>query len=174
MDRFGHRLALALSSLSLVAVACAAPTIPNDATQDPNAADSEVTVTKTPKKTTTTTPPKKDTSTPSPEGGTTPTPTPTPAPTPAPTSCAGQTGAACFDCCNTASGGSLAKADDAFELCACGGGSCTSACNATFCTGAAPSAACQQCLTATCDPQADALCTSAACKAGQQCAQQCP
>ena len=171
MDRFGHRLALALSSLSLVAVACAAPTIPNDATQDPNAADSEVTATKTPKTTTTTTP-KKDTSTPSPEGGTTPTPTPTP--TPAPTSCAGQTGAACFDCCNTASGGSLAKADDAFELCACGGGSCTSACNATFCTGAPPSAACQQCLTATCDPQADALCTSAACKAGQQCAQQCP
>ena len=169
MDRFAHRLALALS-LSLVAVACAAPAIPDDSTEDANSADSEVTTTKTPKKTTTT--PKKDTTTnTSPEGKTTP--TPSPAPTPAPNTCAGKTGDACFDCCNAASGGSLATSDNAFGQCACGGGSCTSVCNADFCNGAAPSAACQQCLTATCEPQADALCTSASCKAGQQCAQQC-
>jgi hypothetical protein len=172
MDGLGRRLALALS-LSLAAVACAAPTIPNDSGEDPNSADSDVTATKAPKKTTT---PKKDTTTP-PEGDNTtpaPSPTPTPTPTPTPNACAGKTGDACFDCCNEASGGTLGPADEAFGQCACGdAGACTGACGADFCTGAAPSATCQQCLTATCDPKADALCTSAACKAGQQCASQC-
>ena len=177
MDRFGKRLALALS-LSLVAVACAAPTIPNDTSlsEDPNEADSNITGgSKTPKKTTPT--PKNDTGTTAPPEGGDPapgtTPTPTPTPTPAPNNCAGQQGDACFDCCDQASGGTLAKADAAFGQCACGGGACTSACSADFCNGSQPSAACEQCLTATCEPQADALCTSAACKAGQQCAQQC-
>jgi hypothetical protein len=170
MDRPAQRLALALV-LSLVAVACAAPTIPDGTTtEDPNSADSDVTGSKTPKKTTT---PKRDTTptTAPPEAD--PTPSPTPSPTPAPNTCAGQSGDACFDCCNTASGGTLAPADEAFGQCACGGGACTSACDADFCTGAQPSAACEQCLKATCEPQANALCTSAACKAGQQCAQQC-
>lgn len=169
MDRLGNRIALALS-LSFVAMACSAPTIPNDTSEDPNAADSDVDVTekKSPKKTTT---PKKDTTT-SPEGDTTPTPAPTPAPTP--NACAGKTGDACFDCCNQASGGALGPADEAFGQCACGsGGECAASCDADFCTGAAPSAACQQCLKATCEPKESALCTSAACKAGLQCASQC-
>jgi hypothetical protein len=176
MDRFGKRLSLALS-LSLLAAACSAPTIPNDSTdsEDPNA-DSDVTAAKAPKKTT---PPKKTTTPTAPPEGETPAPTPnptpnpTPTPTPAPNACAGQQGDACFDCCDQASGGALAQADNAFGQCACGGGACTSACSADFCTGAQPSAACEACLTGTCEPQADALCTSAACKAGQQCAQQC-
>ena len=174
MHRFSRRLTLALA-LSLAAVACSAPAIPDGLSGDPNTADSDVTGadSKTPSKTT---PPKKTTTTSSPDGdagpGTTPEPGTTP--TPAPNACAGKQGDACFDCCNAASGGSLGKADEAFGTCACGGGACTSACTADFCGGAQPSAACEQCLKATCEPQADALCTSAECKAGQQCFQQCP
>lgn len=48
---------------------------------------------------------------------------------------------------------------------------CASACGQSFCNGQQPSAACEACLTSTCEPAADALCTGAACQAGAQCLQ---
>ncbi|MDB4936899.1 MAG: hypothetical protein JWP87_3871 [Labilithrix sp.] len=173
MDVLGNRLGLGLGlALSLVVVACAAPTIPNDVGDSADSADSNVTGSKkTPKKT------KNDPEA-SPEGDpapeSTPAPDPTPAPAPTPTNCNQTAADACFDCCNQASGGTYAKADEAFGQCACGGGQCTAVCENDLCTGAPPSAACQQCLTQTCEPAANALCTSAACKTGQACVKQCP
>jgi hypothetical protein len=176
MDLAGKRLGFGLAlTLSLVVVACAAPTIPNDGVggEDPESQDGDITGSKkTPKKTT----PKKTDSEAPPEGdpAPTPTPSPTPAPTPAPTiSCTQTDPDACFDCCNSGSGGAYGKADAAFGQCACGGGQCTTACGNDYCTGQPPSAACESCLTQTCEPAANALCTTAACKAGQQCAQKC-
>jgi hypothetical protein len=177
MHLFTKHLGLALA-VSLVAVACAAPAIPNDTFADAEDDDTSGSTTKK-------SPPKKSSSpAPSddaPEGDpTTPTTPGTPAPPDAPPttpppagSCAGQQGDACFDCCDQASGGTLATANDAFGQCACGaGGQCTSVCG-TFCGGGQPSAACDQCLTQTCDPAAEALCTSAACQAGLTCLDQC-
>lgn len=166
------RLGLALA-LCFVAVACAAPVIPDGtAADDVNGADTATTNKKTPSKKT---PSKSDTA-PSDGDPSTGTGTPAKAPptTPAPaTNCAGQAADACFDCCNQASGGTLALADNVFGQCACGGGQCTSVCDANFCSGAAPNAACSSCLQATCDPAETAACTSASCKAGLQCAQAC-
>ncbi len=170
---FGKRLGLALT-LSFVAIACSAPTIPSDlgsGDDGTNPSESLATKKKPTTKKPTTASDNGSTGTPS---GTTP-PKATSSgtmPPPAAANCSGSaTADACFDCCNTASGGELAKADDAVGQCACGGGQCTSACGADFCTGAAPSAACESCLTATCEPAANAVCTSTACKAGQQCMQ---
>lgn len=163
-----RRLGLALV-LSIVAVACSSPTIPSDLGDSTDPSESVATKKKTPKQTTTA---SDNGAAKTPSGTTPPSTTPPSMPPPASANCSGSaTADACFDCCNTASGGELAKADDAFGKCACGGGQCTSACNADFCTGAAPSAACESCLTATCEPAANAVCTSAACKAGQQCMQ---
>jgi hypothetical protein len=177
--RFTKNLGLALIlSLSGVVFACAAPTIPDGGlgTDDPNAT-SGASSTKKPKQTST-----ASTGTAAPEGDTTPpagtntAPAPTTPPTttpPATTQCAGLAGDACFDCCNTASGGTLAPADDVFGQCACLGGQCTAVCDLNFCSGTAPSAACDQCLKATCVPAENAACTSASCKAGLACLQQC-
>ena len=167
MDRSNKALGFALA-LSFAAVACAAPTIPEgglDGDSNPTEAAS------TKKPSTAKTPPKTD-NTPAPS-----TPAPTdpanPAPAdPAPASCAAKaTFDECFQCCDAPTGGALKKADDAFGACACGGGQCAAACGTTFCTGQQPSAACDTCLTNTCDPAASAQCTSAACKAGEQCLQ---
>lgn len=168
MDRSNKALGFALA-LSFVAVACAAPTIPESGLgEDP----SQSAATKKPS--TATTPPKKDNSAP-PADPANPAPTDpaNPAPTdPTPTSCAAKaTFDECFQCCDAPTGGALKAADDAFGQCACGGGQCTSACGATFCAGQQPTAACETCLTNTCDTAADALCTTAACKSGQQCLQ---
>jgi hypothetical protein len=169
MNRSKKALGLALT-LSFVAVACAAPAIPGD--------DGSLTDPATAKKPTTTKTPANDNdaSTPavSPTDPAPGDPTPAPPPgTPAPTDCSSSADYdSCFTCCDTPTGGDLGKADDAFGQCACDpGGACASACGATFCTGAAPSAACDACLTNTCEPQADGLCTSAACQAGLQCLQ---
>ena len=90
------------------------------------------------------------------------------------TNCTGQSADACFDCCNQASGGALAIADNIFGQCACGtGGQCTAFCDANLCSGITADSACASCLQATCKPAETAACTSAACKAGLQCAQQC-
>ncbi len=177
MILFGKRLALALA-LSLVAVACAPPNIPDDGTggENPDVGEGASTGKKTPKKTT----PEKTGAEAESEAdpGTTADATPPktttpPATTPPPNNCAQAADPdACFDCCDQASGGTLAKADAAFGQCACEG-QCATECGATYCNGGQPSAACDQCLTQTCQPAANALCTSAACKAGAQCAQQC-
>jgi hypothetical protein len=172
-------LGLALA-LCFVAVACAAPAIPDGtAADDVNGADSATANKKTPAKKT---PAKSDpassngdtstgSGTPAPAPPTTPTTPTTPAPT---TNCAGQAPDACFDCCNQASGGTLAPADNIFGQCACGtAGQCTAVCDANFCSGTAADAACSSCLSATCDPAETAACTSASCKAGLQCAQTC-
>lgn len=175
MNLFNKHLGLALA-ISFVAVACAAPTIPSGVDGDDDSEESEgATTTKKPSTS------KKKPSTPSnndtapPESDPTPStpadPTPTTPPPPA-GNCGAQQGDACFDCCDQASGGELAKADDVFGQCACGGGQCTSVCG-SFCNGGQPSAQCDQCLTQTCEPAADAQCTSAACQAGLQCLQQC-
>jgi hypothetical protein len=182
MDRrFTKNVGLALIlSLSGVVFACAAPTIPDGgglSTDDPNATSASSGNKKTPK--TTSTP---GTGTAAPEGDappastdTAPAPTTTaPPPTTPPTAqCAGQTGDACFDCCNTASGGTLGAADKVFGQCACLGGQCTVVCALNFCSGTAPSAACKQCLDTTCVPAENAACTSDSCKAGLACLQQC-
>jgi len=168
MDRLNKALGFALA-LSLVAVACAAPAIPSDLDED--SSPSEAASTKKPS--TAKTPPKTD-NTPAPDPSN-PTPAdpsnPTPAdPTPTPGSCGAKaTFDECFQCCDAPTGGALKKADDAFGQCACGGGQCAAACGTTFCTGQQPSAACDTCLTNTCDPAASALCTTAACKVGEQC-----
>lgn len=170
MDRSNKALGFALA-LSFVAVACAAPTIP-DSSLGGDSNPTEAVSTKKPS--TATNPPKQGTTAPTDPSNPAPSDPNGPAPTdPAtPGSCGAKaTFAACFDCCDAPTGGALKKADDAFGQCACGGGQCSSACTATFCAGQQPSAACDTCLTNTCDPAADALCTTAACKAGQQCVQ---
>lgn len=170
-----NRLGLALA-LCFVATACAAPTIPDDANLADDGSGAATANKKTPTKKT---PAPSATSSPATDpssASSTPAPAPsTPPTTPAPTAnCAGQSADACFDCCNQASGGALAPADNIFGQCACGtGGQCTSACDANFCSGLAPSAACSSCLQATCAPAETAACTSAACKTGLQCAQSC-
>ncbi len=178
MELTSNRLGLALA-LGFVVSACAAPDIPDGtAADDPNSADAANASNKKPA---TKKPPASSNTAGSesgpPSGTATPAPatpaTSTPA-TPPPTSCTGLSADACFDCCNTASGGTLAPADNVFGQCACGGGPCTAVCDASFCSGTAPSAACSSCLSATCQPAETAACTSASCKAGLQCAQQCP
>ena len=178
METLRTRLGLGVALVvSFVAVACAAPTIPNDTTGDDGSDPSSSASTKKPSKTpaakTPTTAPEGDPTKPTPKPTpTTPTPTTPTTPTPTGANCSGsQTADACFDCCDAPTAGALAKADAAYGKCACGGGQCTSVCNATLCNGGQPSAACDQCLQQTCEPAADALCTSAACKAGQQCLQ---
>jgi len=173
-NRFGLALALCF-----IATACASPTIPDDGNLADDGSGAATASKKTPSTSSKKTPAKNDTSStgndPSTSTGT-PAPAPAPAPaTPAPiTNCAGQAADACFDCCNQASGGALAPADNVFGQCACGtGGQCTSVCDANMCSGSAPDAACSSCLQATCQPAETAACTSAACKAGLQCAQQC-
>lgn len=182
MDIFSKRLGLALA-ISLVAVACASPTIPNqgggDDEDSSDPSESASTKKATPKKTTA---PSSPAGSDSPSGGdnktTTPPGTPSTPQNPSPStppapggSCsASADGEACFNCCDQASGGDLGKADDAFGACACEpGGQCATACGATFCNGQEPSAACDTCLTQKCDPIFEAACTSAACKAGEQC-----
>lgn len=92
-------------------------------------------------------------------------------PAPAPASCAGTADyASCYACCDAPTAGALGKADDAFEACSCGAaGACASVCATTFCAGQKGSAACNTCLTNTCDTAAAAACTTAACQAGKQC-----
>ena len=186
MDLFNSkRLGLALV-ISLVAVACAAPAIPSDLSEDDEDADtSDQDITgagkkKTPSKTTPK--PKGETQ---PEGeGETPPGTPPPSspppsnpppgtPPPGGGQCGQQDPEACFQCCDTASNGDLGKADEVFFTCACDA-QCASACGNNFCNGAQPSAACETCLKNTCEPAADAACTSAACKAGMACLNSCP
>lgn len=167
MNRFGKHLgraALALG-LSLVATACSAPTAPDASSSDEDlsSVNTDTTVTKTPRPTTPATkppPPVKPAGT---------------APPPA-NACAQQVGQhACFDCCNQASGGALAISDEVFDQCACGtGGACTAVCDANYCSNGQTTAACEACLTATCEPLENSQCTTAACKAGLQCMDECP
>lgn len=159
-------LAAALALVAVAAVACSSPTITTEEVPDEDNPSS-----KTPSS-------KSDASTPStntdpgtgtptdPDGGTSTTP-------PTTTDCTSTTTYdTCISCCDAPSGGQLAAADEAFGKCACeSGGACASACGSSFCNGDSPSAACDQCLTNTCDPQADALCTSAECQAAVQCVQ---
>ena len=172
MNRSGKHLgraALALG-LALLAAACAAPTVPDSsASDDLSGAGADGTATKTPR--TANTPSKPPP--PVKPGGTVP---PPPPPPPVPIACAQQVGDhACFDCCNQASGGTLAVADEVFDQCACGtSGACTAACGANYCTNGQTSAACEACLTATCEPLENTQCTTAACKAGLQCMHECP
>lgn len=159
MKRLNKALGFAVA-LAFVAVACAAPTPEGGRLDESNPSEP--------------TPAKKASGkqTPSGDAGAklADPVDPTPTPNPTPTSCSGKaTYDECFKCCDAPTGGELAKADDAFGKCACGGGQCSTACGATFCAGQQPSAACDTCLTNTCEPAATALCTSAACKAGQQC-----
>lgn len=176
MNLFNKHLGLALV-ISLVAVACAAPTIPNGTESGEEEEEESEVITKKPSKKKPSTPsndeqtadPENDPATPS----TPSTPDPGPGTTPPPANnCAAQQGDACFDCCDQVSGGELAQADDVFGQCACGGGQCTSVCG-SFCNGGQPSQQCEQCLTQTCEPAADAKCTSSACQAGLACVQQC-
>jgi hypothetical protein len=174
MNRFGRRLgraALALG-LALVAAACSAPTVPDTSSSDEElgAESSDPIPTKTPRPTT----PAAKPSTPPPV--VTPAGTAPPPPAAVPNACAQQVGEyACFDCCNQASGGALGVADNVFDQCACGsGGACTAVCDANYCTNGQTTAACEACLTATCEPLENTQCTSAACKAGMQCLDQCP
>ena len=177
MNLFNKHLALGLA-ISLVAVACAAPTIPNGTESgEEEEGESEV-ITKKPSSKKKPSAPKDDEGTADPENDppastpSTPDPGPGTPTTPAPNNCAAQQGDACFDCCDQVSGGELAQADDVFGQCACGGGQCTSVCG-SFCNGGQPSQQCEQCLTQTCEPAADAQCTSSACQAGLACVQQC-
>lgn len=172
MDRLNKALGLALV-LSAVAVACAAPTIPQSESDDQN----ETSDPSTAKKPSTKKPPGNNTPAPSnpssdPDASA-PAPTDPSNPTPAPASCSSTTTYAdCLSCCDAPTGGALAKADATFGQCACeAGGQCQSVCGATLCNGQQPSAACETCLTNTCEPAADAQCTSAACQAGVQCLQ---
>jgi hypothetical protein len=182
MDLFNSkRLGLAVV-LSLIAVACAAPQIPNETGGDEETGEEPViagnkkksTPTKpgTTQTTDSNTPAPTGTPTPAPSGTQTPTPVPLPGGDPAPTGACAATadGEACFQCCDQASGGELAKADEAFFTCACDA-QCATQCGANFCAGQEPSAACETCLTNTCEAAASAACTSAACKAGEQCMQ---
>ena len=177
MHLLSTRLGLALG-LCLLAVACASPTIPDDGNLADDGAGA-ATVDKKPSSSTKKPAPKNDTSSTSNSsstGASTPAPAPAPAPATAPpiTSCTGQTGDACFDCCNQASGGALAPADNIFGQCACGtGGQCTAVCDANLCSGVTADSACASCLQATCAPAETAACTSAACKAGLACFRQC-
>lgn len=175
------RLGLALA-FSFVVAACASPTIPDDGNL-PNDSAGAASVNKKP---TATKKPSSSSSNAAPEGNPSDTTTSPPAKAPATTTttppattppstsqCAGQTGDACFDCCNTASGGALAPADNVFGQCACGGGQCTAVCDANLCNGIGADATCSSCLQTTCAPAETAACTSTACKAGLQCLQQC-
>lgn len=175
-----HRLGLALAScVSVVVAACASPTIPDDGSLDDGAgaatANKKPTTTKKPTTKDGNAAPEGDPSTGTSAPAKAPATTPsTPATPPSTSQCAGQTGDACFDCCNQASGGALAPADNVFGQCACGtGGQCTSVCDANLCSGAGADAPCSSCLQATCAPAEAAACTSAACKAGLQCMHQC-
>lgn len=165
MNRFHKGLGFAVA-LSFVVVACSSP-IP-DGSLAGGSQDQTKTPSKLPPSKTPAAPANPAPANPAPSDPSNPTPTPTPTPG---ADCSKEaTGQACFTCCDTASGGELKKADDAFGACACNpGGQCTTACSANFCTGAAPTAACDTCLTNTCDPIGAAACTSAACKAGEQC-----
>jgi hypothetical protein len=171
-----NRLGLALA-LSLVVAACASPTIPGDGNLADDGSGASTASKKTPS-TSKKTPTKSDTAS-SEADPSTPASTPPPAPAATPTTpastaqCAGQARDACFDCCNQASGGALAPADNVYGQCACGGGQCAAVCDANLCSGGAADAACSSCLQATCVPAEAAACTSAACKAGLQCANQC-
>jgi hypothetical protein len=174
--RTNARLGLAVA-LCFVAVACAAPAIPDGTIDDGSGA---ATATKAPTKKPTTS--SSDSSAAASDGTPTTTTTTPPAsttppaattPPPNTSACVGQAPDACFDCCNQASGGALAPADNIFGQCACGGGQCTAVCDLNFCSGTAPDATCSSCLQATCVPAEAAACTSTACKAGLACAQQC-
>jgi hypothetical protein len=177
MDLVTKRLSLGLGlALSLVVVACAAPDVGDAADGNSLGGDqaatggSKKTPKKTPKKTDTEAQPEGD-----PELDPTTTPTPDTTPTPTPTNCNQASPDACFDCCNQASGGAFAQADQAYGQCACGDtGQCRLECDASLCSGLGASAACQQCLTSVCEPMANALCTTAACKTGKACVEACP
>lgn len=168
MDRLHKALGIALT-LSFVVVACAAPAIEGDDGSDLAGSST------TKKPSTAKTPDDNavDGSTPTPSNPTPSDPTTPPPGAPAPTDCSASADYdSCFTCCDTPTGGSLAAANDKFGACACDtGGACTSVCSANFCNGDDPSAACDTCLTNTCEAQADALCSSAACQAGLTCLQ---
>lgn len=175
MDLFdGKRLGLALV-LSLVGVACAAPPIPNDAlgegeeeSGDP-ASTSNKKSNLPAKKGTTDAPAGETPPGTTPPADTTPPGTTPPATPPAGGQCAAEaTGEGCFTCCDKASGGELAKADEVYFTCACDA-DCASQCGSNMCNGQQPSAACDTCVQQKCEPKADAACTSAACKAGVAC-----
>ncbi len=172
--RTNTSLGLALA-LRFVAVACAAPAIPDSTLADDASGAAPDNKKAAPKKATT---PASE-SDPSTTKSTPPPASTTPPATTAPTintaTCTAQAPDACFDCCNQGSGGALAPADNVFGQCACGtGGQCTAVCDANLCTpGGAPDAACSSCLQATCAPAETAACTSAACNSGLACAKQC-
>ena len=74
----------------------------------------------------------------------------------------------CLSCCDLPTGGQLVAANNAYGACACEN-DCADVCGGNFCEGGTPSTSCQTCLSNTCEPQADALCTSSACQAGLAC-----
>lgn len=173
--RFGLALVL-----SIIAVACAAPPIPEGSVGEEEESEEPVVAgkPKPPKPK-----PKPPGSSPPPASTNPPTNPPPPAtpgdpnpppppPPPPPTGDCGATadGDACFKCCDQASGGELRKADDAFYACACQG-QCAASCGSNLCNGGQESAACGTCLEQKCEPALEAACTSAACKAGVQCLQ---
>lgn len=169
------RLSALALGLSLAAFACAAPTIP-DETQEPEDTESGATEKKKPTtkkddKTSsssssggTTMPPKGD------EEGEEPPPGEGDPTTPAPTSCSTSTSYdACYQCCDPTD--SVAPAIDAFGSCVCQSpGTCAAQCGSSYCSGNAPTAACEACLNSAtaCEAKADAACGTA-CKAAMAC-----
>lgn len=151
---------LGLLPFLMVMAACSAPPVPSGVDDDDTDAEPVT---------------KKKATTASPSNDTPVVEAPLPSTTTIPTSqCSATSGDACFDCCNTASGGALAPADAIFGECACGvSGQCTAVCDTNLCSGLGRTTACDTCLRNTCDQAENAACTSAACKAGLACFKQC-
>ncbi|MBS2015330.1 MAG: hypothetical protein JST00_20755 [Deltaproteobacteria bacterium] len=158
--------------LALAAVACSAPTIPNEV-QEPEDTESGST---TKKPSTKNTPDSGKTTgrrdsggeeeeeplPPDTDGGATP-------PT---TSCTSSTSYdACYQCCDPTN--AVQPAIDVFGKCVCQSpGTCAAQCGSSYCNGQPPSPACETCLNAAtaCEAKADAACGTA-CKAALSCAQ---
>lgn len=158
MDLVSKRFGLVVVGLAVSLMACAAPAIPSDQTDEPEQNEEEE---ETPKKNTL--PPSTNTDAP-PEGETTPTSTPK--------DCSGEaTADACGACCDP--GNAIEPAMNVFGNCVCGTpGTCAAECGASFCNGLAPDAACKTCLDAAtqCNADADKAC-GADCKAALTCSE---
>ncbi len=80
---------------------------------------------------------------------------------------------ACIDCCMGGNPEATAQADQAFGQCACTS-ACAQACGGSFCRGAQPTAACEQCLNQAqqCEQAWQQACQAdAGCRAVEQCIQ---
>lgn len=164
--------AFAAVGLALAAVACSAPTIPNEV-QEPEDTESGSTTKKPSTKNTPDsgkTPPKGTT----PEGDEEPPPADTDGGTTTPptTNCSSSTSYdACYQCCDPTN--AVQPAIDVFGQCVCQSpGTCAAQCGNNYCNGQAPSPACETCLNAAsaCEAKADAACGTA-CKAAISCAE---